>query len=175
METEGTLEQVGDQWHVRFTRALPHPPEKVWRALTEPEHLAGWFPTEIIGERADGATLRFEFRDGEGPGFDGTMVRYDPPRVLEFFWGEDLLRFELEPTDEGTMLTLTDTLEELGKAARDAAGWHYCLDRFDFVLDGRPRKGDDSWKQLNDMYVERFGPAASTIGPPGGNPEAGSS
>jgi hypothetical protein len=83
------------------------------------------------------------------------------------------LRFELEPTDEGTMLTLTDTLEELGKAARDAAGWHYCLDRFDFVLDGRPRKGDDSWKQLNDMYIERFGPAASTIGPPDGHTEAG--
>ena len=30
----------------------------------------------------------------------------------------------------------------------------------DFVLDGRPRKGDDSWKKLNDLYVERFGPAA---------------
>jgi len=110
MQDKGTLEQVDDQWLVRFTRAVPHPPEKVWRALTEPEHLAGWFPTEIIGERAAGAALRFEFRDGEGPGFDGTMITYDPPRLLEFFWGEDLLRFELEPTDEGTLLTLTDTL-----------------------------------------------------------------
>src|SRR3954469_4980571 len=119
---DGQLEHRDGRWELRFTRTLPHPPEKVWRALTEPEHLAAWFPTEIIGERADGAPLRFEFRDGEGPGFDGTMVTYDPPRVLEFYWGEDRLRFELEPTDGGTMLTLTDTLEELGKAARDAAG-----------------------------------------------------
>lgn len=173
MQTEGTLEPVGDHWRVRFTRALPHPPEKVWRALTEPEHLAAWFPTEIIGERADGAALRFEFRDGEGPGFDGTMITYDPPRVLEFFWGEDRLRFELEPTEQGTVLTLIDTVEELGKAARDAAGWHYCLDRLGFALAGTPREPDESWKELNDVYVERFGPAASTIGPPEGHPEAG--
>jgi uncharacterized protein YndB with AHSA1/START domain len=173
METEGILEQINDQWRVRFTRALPHPPEKVWRALTEPEHLTNWFPTEIIGERVAGAMLKFEFRDNEGPAFEGTMVTFDPPRVLEFFWGEDLLRFELEPTEQGTVLTLTDTLEELGKAARDAAGWHYCLNRFDFVLEGRPREGDDSWKQLNDMYIERFGPEASAIGPPEGHPETG--
>ena len=34
---------------------------------------------KIIGERAAGAALRFEFRDGEGPGFDGTMLTCDPP------------------------------------------------------------------------------------------------
>src|SRR5215212_7335995 len=138
METEGTLEQINDQWRVRFTRALPPPPEKVWRALTEPEHLTNWFPTEIIGERAEGAALKFEFRDGEGPAFEGTMVTFDPPRVLEFFWGKDLLRFELEPTEQGTTLTLTDTLEELGKAARDAAGWHVCLARLELRLTGAP-------------------------------------
>ncbi len=97
------------------------------------------------------------------------MVTCDPPKTLEFFWGKDLLRIELEPTADGTVLTLTDTLEELGKAARDAAGWHYCLDRLDFVLAGTPRDGDDSWKALNDMYIERFGPAASAIGPPEGH------
>jgi uncharacterized protein YndB with AHSA1/START domain len=179
MQNEGTLEQLDDQWRVRFTRALPHPPEKVWRALTEPEHLAAWFPTEIIGERADGAALRFEFRNGEGPGFDGTMITYDPPRVLEFFWGKDLLRIELEPTEQGTALTLTDTLEELGKAARDAAGWHVCLARLDLDLGGNRGKPDERWQELHDMYVERFGLAAASIGPPAGPPqghaEAGSS
>jgi uncharacterized protein YndB with AHSA1/START domain len=172
METEGTLEQTGDQWRVRFTRALPHAPEKVWRALTEAEHLVAWFPTTITGDLTDGAPLRFEFRDGEGPPFDGKMVTCDPPRVMEFFWGDDLLRFELEPTEQGTILTLTDTLEELGKAARDAAGWHYCLDRLGFALAGTPRDPDDSWKALNDRYIEQFGPEAATIGPPEGHPEA---
>jgi len=169
VDSEGTLEHVDDQWRVRFTSALPHPPEKVWRALTEAEHLAGWFPTEIIGERAAGAALRFEFREGEGPGFDGTMITFDPPRLMEFLWGKDLLRFELEPTELGTMLTLTDTLEELGKAARDAAGWHVCLERLELNLAGERRNPDESWKVLYDMYVERFGPEASTIGPPEGH------
>ena len=33
---------------------------------------------------------------------------------------------------------------------------------------------DDSpnWRALNDMYVERFGPEASTMGPPEGHPSA---
>jgi Activator of Hsp90 ATPase homolog 1-like protein len=54
------LEESGGRWRLRFTRRLPHPPEKVWRALTEPEHLSAWFPTDIHGERASGAILRFE-------------------------------------------------------------------------------------------------------------------
>jgi len=48
---EGRLEQAGDRWQLHFTRRLPHPPEKVWRALTEPEHLKEWFPNDIEGER----------------------------------------------------------------------------------------------------------------------------
>ena len=171
MQSEGQLVQVDDNWQVRFTRNLRHSPDKVWRALTEPERLAAWFPTEIIGERTDGAPLRFEFRNGEGPGFDGTMITCMPPRLLEFAWGEDVLRFELEPDGPGTVLTLTDTIGQLGKASRDSAGWHVCLERLDFALAGEAKE-PTSWKTLNAIYVERFGPEASTIGPPEGHPEA---
>ena len=52
---DGRLVAVGDRFQLRFTRKLPHPPEKVWRALTEPKHLAAWFPTDVEGERAPGA------------------------------------------------------------------------------------------------------------------------
>jgi uncharacterized protein YndB with AHSA1/START domain len=41
----GVLERRDETIAVRFTRLLPHPPEKVWRALTEAGHLAAWFPT----------------------------------------------------------------------------------------------------------------------------------
>ncbi len=58
---EGTLDRSGDRWQLRFERWLPHPPEKVWRALTEPQHLAAWFPSRIDGERAAGARLTFVF------------------------------------------------------------------------------------------------------------------
>ena len=40
----GTLARQGDRWTLSFTRKLSHPREKVWRAVTEPEHLAVWYP-----------------------------------------------------------------------------------------------------------------------------------
>src|SRR5690348_18407988 len=110
----GTLETLRDgSSQLRFTRALAHPPEKVWAAITEPEHLAHWFPTTIDGERAAGALLRFTFPGGQFPPFEGEMLTYEPPSVMEFRWGPDVIRLELSPIDEGgTVLTLLDTLEE---------------------------------------------------------------
>ncbi|HET6964522.1 MAG TPA: SRPBCC domain-containing protein [Acidimicrobiales bacterium] len=46
----GTTEELADgRWQLRFRRTYPHAVEKVWRAVTEPEHLAAWFPTSIDG------------------------------------------------------------------------------------------------------------------------------
>src|SRR6516225_5200708 len=123
----GTLAKAGDQWTLTFTRRLSHPPEKVWRAVTEPEHLAAWFPQEIVGDRRPGAHLRFVSSVGDG--FSGEMLVFDPPSIMELTWGTDRLRIELQPDDNGTLLTLTDVFSDLGTAARDAAGWHECLDR----------------------------------------------
>src|SRR5215207_6127581 len=103
---EGTLRRAGERWQLRFIRTLPYPPEKVWRALTEPEHLAAWFPSDIEGDREAGAKLRFVFRNGEGPPGDGEMLAYDPPSRLEFRWEDDLLRFDVRPQGEGCVLTL---------------------------------------------------------------------
>jgi hypothetical protein len=66
------------------------------------------------------------------------------------------------------VLTLVDTFDELGKAARDAAGWHECLDRLVFQLgdDEPPWSPGERWQQVHGGYVERLGPEASTIGPP---------
>ena len=163
----GRLERVDDgRWQLCFTRTLPHPPEKVWRALTEPEHLAHWFPTTIEGERAAGAPLRFAFRSGEAPAFDGELIAFEPPSLLEFRWGPDVIRLELRPESDGTELTLLDTLEERGKGARDAAGWHVCLDKLAAHLDGE--ESATAWQTVHAEYVERFGPEAATIGPPEG-------
>ena len=169
---DGRLERDGDRWRVRFTRALPHSPEKVWRAITEPEHLAAWFPHRIVGERAPGATLRFEEPDDPDEAFEGTMLTFDPPRVMEFTWGTDTVRIELRAAGDATELTLIDTLEQLGTAARNAAGWQECLDDLGFHLAGTPSPWPTGgrWKEANPVYVERFGPDASSIGPPAGHP-----
>jgi len=67
-----------------------------------------------------------------------------------------------------TVLVFTDTLEARGKAARDGAGWHGCLDVLEYVLAGQtpPWKAGERWGHVHDQYVERFGPEAATIGPP---------
>ena len=171
MDSEhGTLRQAGDVWQVVFTRRLHHPPERVWRALVEPDELRAWFPSTIDGERRAGAPLQFGF-DGMAEPIDGTMHVFDPPKVLELSWGGDRLRFELAPDGDGTTLTLIDSLEALGKAARDAAGWHVCLEHLVDELDGNPPR-EVAWKPLNEAYAERFGPEAATIGPPEGHAEA---
>src|SRR5205814_6719219 len=143
---------------------LSHPQEKVWRAVTEPEHLAAWFPQRIVGERRAGAKLRFETEQHDG--FDGEMVVFDPPSVMELMWGVDRLRLELRPDGDGTVLTLTDTFAELGKAARDAAGWHECLERLAADPGGTPpRPWGDLWREVHPPYVTHLAPDPSTLGP----------
>lgn len=166
----GTVHQLEDgRWQLRFKRTLAHPQSKVWRAITETDHLARWFPTTIEGERAAGAPLRFAFPGGQAPPFDGEMLAFEPESVIEIRWGPDVVRIELQPLPEGTELTLLDTLEARGKAARDGAGWHTCLDALEAALDGEPEARDqlDDWGDVHRRYVESFGPEAATIGPPG--------
>jgi uncharacterized protein YndB with AHSA1/START domain len=163
----GTLTQAGDQWTLTFVRRFAHPQEKVWQAVTEPQHLAAWFPQQIVGERRPGAHLRFVSQASDG--FDGEMVVFDPPAVMELAWGTDRLRIELQPDGDGTLLTLSDSFSDLGKAARDATGWHECLDRLAAELDGTtPPSWGRRWAEVHPLYVERFGPDGATIGPPEG-------
>ena len=167
----GTLSPAGDRWQLRFTRELAHPAEKVWRAITEPEHLEAWFPDTLVGRLEPGAALRFETgMEGIEP-FDGEVLAMEPPALLELRWGTDHLRFEIAPRGDGACtLTLTDTFDEQGKAARDGAGWHVCLDKLEHDLDGtRPGWEDgDHWRDVHPRYVADLGPEAATIGPPAG-------
>lgn len=164
----GTLEQTTEGWALRFVRRLPHSPAKVWAAFADAEQRAAWFPDTMIGELTPGATLRFVTGFESIPEFTGTVLAVEPERLLEFTWGEDILRFEIEPTEGGCILTLRDSIAELGKAARDGAGWHVCLDLLADALAGAPEAGTgtDRWSEVHPGYVAAFGPEAATIGPP---------
>ena len=83
----GTLEQAGTGWRLRFTRDLAHPAERVWRAVTEPGHLAAWFPMRIHGDWVVGGPLTFTDPEGRGLEFTGKVLAYQPPSMLEFSWG----------------------------------------------------------------------------------------
>jgi uncharacterized protein YndB with AHSA1/START domain len=167
----GQLDRTPDgQPQLRFTRRLQHAPDKVWRALTEPQHLEAWFPQRIEGRWEVGAVLEFVSGEPREVAMKGEVIVVDRPRVLAFTWGTDTLRFELEADGDGTILTLTDTFDDIGKAARDAAGWHECLDRLEIELGGeRPAgKPGQVWARVHPQYVASFGAEAATIGPPEG-------
>jgi len=95
---------------------------------------------------------------------------FEPPRMLEFRWGTDVIRLEVEPKGDGTKLTLFDTIDQLGKAARDGAGWHVCLDRLGHHLYGTTPGWSTSerWREVHPGYVAELGAEAATIGPPTG-------
>jgi uncharacterized protein YndB with AHSA1/START domain len=162
MNTEhGTLEKIDDATaRITFVRDLPHPPEKVWRALTD-DALLAWFPSTIEGERKAGAPLKFVFPFEGAPVMEGTMRVCDPPSTIEFDWGGDVIRIELAPSATGTLLTLTDTFAEYEKAARDSGGWHASLDNLGNHLDGLPKQ-EDNWKRTTPWYLEHFPREATT-------------
>lgn len=165
----GTVERAGDVWVLRYRRRLAHPRDKVWRALTEEAHLAAWFPTTIESGPAAGASLRFSFRSGEAEPFDGEMLAFDPPVLMELRWADDILRFELAADGPGACeLSLSVTFPEYGKAARDAAGWHVCLEQLAYECDGSPSPWPSPvrWRAVHPRYVSSLGPEASSVGPP---------
>lgn len=60
-----TLRTIEGRSVLRVERRFPHPPEKVWPALTESDHLSAWFPSDVEMEHKVGGAVRFVFREGE--------------------------------------------------------------------------------------------------------------
>ncbi len=154
-----TLSAVGDRTALRIERRLAHPPEKVWRALTEPTQLSQWFPFDVRLEPAEGATVTFVDRDADGATMDGVITEFDPPRVLAYTWADELLRWELQPADGGSLLIFTHTFADRAGAASFAAGWQACLDALDDLIAGRPVAAADreSMDAAHERYVAAFG------------------
>jgi uncharacterized protein YndB with AHSA1/START domain len=153
---------------VRLERHLPDPCAAVWRALTEREQLRSWFPSDVIvegGEWTVGASIAFPFPpEVIDMTLTGEVLEVEEPKLLVFTWGEEALRFELEPEDGGTRLVLVNELAA-SAAARNAAGWEGCLDRLAGV-DSSP----DAWQPRFQAYAATFEPV---VGPQSG-PPAGS-
>jgi uncharacterized protein YndB with AHSA1/START domain len=157
-------EPAADRWTLVLVRELRHLPEKVWIALTDPAQLEAWAP--YIADRDLGtvgeATLTMVDGDTRED-IPVTVLRADPPRLLEHTWGPDLLRWELEPTGTGTRLTLRHTVADKDLVAKVAAGWHLCLVVAERLLDGHPippirgeAAKDFGWEGLRDAYEDRL-------------------
>ena len=154
----GDVLKRDDQWCLRYERLLRHPPDRVWRALTESDDLRHWMPCDIVGERREGADLDLVFWPDhveryaiEEPVTHGKILTWDPPRVFEWTWDTDVLRWELEPVDGDTKLTLTTWLgKDVDVAKGAAAGYHVCLGQLIELLD------EGSTGPLVDADVQRW-------------------
>ena len=92
-----------------------------------------------------------------------TVTRADAPRVLEYAWGGNDMRWELEPHAGGTRLTLWHAIDSQ-YIAWGAAGWHVCFDVLDHLLAGDPvgrHAGPETmklegWQRLTGEYAKQF-------------------
>jgi uncharacterized protein YndB with AHSA1/START domain len=177
VESYGTLHAEDESagtgpFVVCFELALATPADEVWQALTEADGLNQWFPQDVQVDLQPEGKMRFRYPKGQqeedGLFFEGRVLEVEPERVFAFDWGTDVLRCELRPSRDGCQLIFTDTFAERGKSARDAAGWHVCLEALEAYLDETTPPSASRWEQVYPGYVERFGPESAAIGPPAG-------
>src|SRR5947208_6373320 len=93
-----------EKWTLILVRELRHSPEKVWQALTDPAHLREWAPFDADGSLgAVGATVKLTTVGAPAPYVTETKVtRADAPKVLEYGWGGNDMKWELEDLVGGT-------------------------------------------------------------------------
>lgn len=126
-----------DHQSIMVERELPHPPEKVWRALTQPHLVQEWL-------------MKGDFRPEEGRSFtlsaawgavDGRVRVVEENRSLSYTWDTKDLRsvvtWTLVPTETGTLLRMEQTgfrpdQRSYFQGAR--AGWPRFFDNLERVL-----------------------------------------
>ena len=102
---------------IAFDFDLPHSPEKVWRALTDPALLAEWLLPVVDRELELEPGTAFTFKTQPYPGWDGTvncrMLEVEPHRKISYTWTvpflDTVVTFTLTPTASGTRLTLVQS------------------------------------------------------------------
>ncbi len=128
----------GEAWTLILVRDLRHPPAMVWQALTDPAHLSQWAPFDRDRSLAAVGPVRLSTAGTPTPQVSQSAVtRAEAPRLLEYSWGGNGLRWELEPLGDGTRLTLWHGIDRRF-ISWGAAGWHVCFDVLARLLAGEP-------------------------------------
>ncbi len=149
MLPRGSLALDGEHATLTFRRVYHHAAAHVWDAIATPEGLRHWLlcTHAVIDGKVGG---RFDLVSGP-PGYrsTGTILAWDPPRVLEYEWniapvpemprGEHaIFRFELTPDGDATQLLVTYRRITTQTARGFLPGLHVFLDRLEAQLDGAP-------------------------------------
>lgn len=160
------VQKDGEKWTLALVRELRHPPAVVWEALTDPAQLREWAPFDADRNLSAVGTATFSTAGAPTPQVSEARIkRAEAPKVLEYTWGGQDIRWELEPlADGGTRLKLWHNIDRRF-IAWGAAGWHICIDVLDHLLADEPlgrTVGPDAmkfegWQRLVTEYSAQFG------------------
>jgi uncharacterized protein YndB with AHSA1/START domain len=144
-----------DQFTVRRTIRIAAPIEKVWSAVTEPEHISKWFGRASFEGSGVGAHGTLTFPDY--PAVPIRVEALDAPRMVSYRWGNDdaspvtaaevdddhstVFTFTLEPLPDGTRLTVVETgfentSDPMANLEDHRGGWDGELDKLVALFEG---------------------------------------
>ncbi len=125
-------------------REIPFPPEKLWRALTQPHLIEEWLMKNDFNAAVG---HRFKLRGEWGGVLDCEVLAIEPNKTLSYTWNfahddpafamKSVVTFTLTPTSTGTHLRVEqagfrpDQKQAYGGAK---AGWRQFLEKLDQVL-----------------------------------------
>jgi len=159
------VQKHGEKWTLVLVRELRHPPAMVWQALTDPAQLSEWAPFDADRNLAAVGPVKLSAVGAPTPKVsESTVKRAEAPRLLEYGWGGNDLRWELEPFGSGTRLRLWHNIDRR-YVAWGASGWHICFDVLERLLAGEPMGrivGAEvmklgGWQRLTTEYAKQFG------------------
>ena len=118
-------------------RDIPFPPEKIWRALTQPHLIEEWLMKNDFKPVVD---HRFNFR-GDWGSVNCQVMTVDPNKTLSYSWGAhglgSVVTWTLTPTSTGTHLRMEQSgfRADQGQAYHGArAGWPRFIAALEQVL-----------------------------------------
>lgn len=131
-----------ERGQIRLEHVYKQPPERVWRALTEPELVARWWaPGNIRAEVGH----RFEMDMGPWGKQPCEVLAVEPARLFRYRFAQPtldtIITWELAPEGSGTRLTMThegfDLDSPLGRRAFEGMkpGWPGILAKIATTLD----------------------------------------
>src|SRR4051812_40945994 len=125
-------------------REILHPPEKIWRALTQPHLIEEWL---MKNDFKPAVGHRFNLSGDWGGVLDCEVLTVEPNRTLSYTWNfahedaafdlKSVVTFTLTPTNTGTRLRMEQTGFRPGqKQAYGGArvGWQQFLAKLEQVL-----------------------------------------
>jgi len=122
---------------VVIERQIPHPPEKIWRALTQPHLIAEWL---MKNDFAPTVGHRFQLR-GDWGHADCRVLEIQPDKTLSYTWDamglESVVTFTLAPSGTGTHLRVEQAGFRKDQAQAFAGakyGWENFLGKLEQVV-----------------------------------------